>query len=61
MATEDRIERTIGLVILAVLAVGCALVLRPFFTAVRFALFLAVGSSKAASSTVRVTVSASRA
>jgi hypothetical protein len=32
METENRIERTIGLVILVVLAIGCALVLRPFFT-----------------------------
>jgi hypothetical protein len=30
METENRIELTIGLVILAVLAIGCALVLRPF-------------------------------
>jgi hypothetical protein len=33
METENQIERTIGLVILAVLAIGCLLVLRPFFTA----------------------------
>jgi predicted PurR-regulated permease PerM len=42
--TENRIERTIGLVILAVLAIGCALVLRPFFTAVCFALILVVAT-----------------
>jgi predicted PurR-regulated permease PerM len=42
METENRIERTIGLVILAVLAIGFALVLRPFFTAVCFALILVV-------------------
>ena len=40
MDTENRIERTVGLVMLAVLAVGCVLVLRPFFTAVCFALIL---------------------
>jgi hypothetical protein len=33
METDNRIERTIGLVLLAVLAIGCMLVLRPFFTA----------------------------
>jgi len=44
METENRIERTIGLVILAVLAIGCALVLRPFFTAVCFALILVVAT-----------------
>ena len=44
METENRIERTIGLVMLAVLAVGCVLVLRPFFTAVCFAAILVVAS-----------------
>jgi predicted PurR-regulated permease PerM len=44
METENRIERTIGLVILAILAIGCALVLRPFFTAVCFALILVVAT-----------------
>ncbi|HEX6111078.1 MAG TPA: AI-2E family transporter [Geminicoccaceae bacterium] len=42
--TDHRIERTIGLVMLAVLAVGCLLVLRPFFTAVCFALILVVAT-----------------
>ncbi len=41
---ENRIERTVGLVMLAVLAVGCLLVLRPFFTAVCFALILVVAT-----------------
>ena len=40
MDTENRIERTVGLVMLAVLAVGCVPVLRPFFTAVCCALIL---------------------
>jgi predicted PurR-regulated permease PerM len=44
METENRIERTIGLVMLAVLAIGCLLVLRPFFTAVCFALILVVAT-----------------
>jgi predicted PurR-regulated permease PerM len=44
METENRIERRIGLVILAALAIGCALVLRPFFTAVCFALILVVAT-----------------
>ena len=44
MATENRIERTIGLVMLAVLAIGCVLVLRPFFTAVCVALILVVAT-----------------
>jgi predicted PurR-regulated permease PerM len=44
MRTDTRIERTIGLVLLAVLAVGCLLVLRPFFTAVCFALILVVAT-----------------
>jgi predicted PurR-regulated permease PerM len=44
VATENRIERTVGLVMLAVLAVGCVLVLRPFFTAVFFALILVVAT-----------------
>jgi predicted PurR-regulated permease PerM len=44
MATENRIERTIGLVIMAGLAIGCVLVLRPFFTAVCFALILVVAT-----------------
>jgi predicted PurR-regulated permease PerM len=42
--TENRIERTVGLVMLAVLAVGCVLVLRPFFTAVCFALILVIAT-----------------
>ncbi len=41
---ENRIERTVGLVMLAVLAAGCLLVLRPFFTAVCFALILVVAT-----------------
>src|SRR5918996_6571876 len=44
MDSEYRIERTIGLVMLAVLAIGCVLVLRPFFTAVCFALILVVAT-----------------
>jgi predicted PurR-regulated permease PerM len=44
MESEYRIERTIGLVMLAVLAIGCVLVLRPFFTAVCFALILVVAT-----------------
>jgi hypothetical protein len=44
MATENRIERTIGPVVLAVLAIGCVLVLRPFFTAVCFALILVIAT-----------------
>jgi len=44
MATDNRIERTVGLVMLAILAVGCVLVLRPFFTALCFALILVVAS-----------------
>lgn len=44
MESGNRIERTIGLVMLAVLAVGCLLVLRPFFTAVCFALILVVAT-----------------
>jgi predicted PurR-regulated permease PerM len=44
MASENRIERTVGLVMLAILAVGCVLVLRPFFTAVCFALILVVAT-----------------
>jgi predicted PurR-regulated permease PerM len=44
METDNGIERTIGLVMLAVLTVGCALVLRPFFTAVCFALILVVAT-----------------
>jgi hypothetical protein len=47
METENRIERTIGLVLLALLAIGCLLVLRPFFTAVCFALFLVVAALSA--------------
>jgi hypothetical protein len=42
--TETRLECTIGLVILAILAIGCALVLRPIFTAVCFALILVVST-----------------
>jgi predicted PurR-regulated permease PerM len=44
MTAENQIERTIGLVMLAVLALGCVLVLRPFFTAVCFALILVVAT-----------------
>lgn len=44
MATENPIGRTIGMVILAILAMGCLLVLRPFFTAVFFALILVVAT-----------------
>jgi predicted PurR-regulated permease PerM len=44
METENRIERTIGLVLLAVLGIGCLLVLRPFFTAVCFALILVIAT-----------------
>ena len=44
MEAENRIERTVGLVMLAVLAVGCVLVLRPFFTAVCFALILVIAT-----------------
>jgi predicted PurR-regulated permease PerM len=44
MDAENRIERTVGLVMLAVLAVGCVLVLRPFFTAVCFALILVIAT-----------------
>ena len=44
MESENRIERTVGLVMLAVLAVGCVLVLRPFFTAFCFALILVIAT-----------------
>ena len=44
MESDNRIERTIGLVLLAVLAIGCVLVLRPFFTAACFALILVVAT-----------------
>jgi predicted PurR-regulated permease PerM len=44
MAGENRIERTVGLVMLAALAVGCVLVLRPFFTAFCFALILVIAT-----------------
>ena len=44
MEAKNRIERTIGLVMLAILAVGCVLVLRPFFTAVCFALILVIAT-----------------
>lgn len=44
MESENRIERTVGLVMLAVLAIGCLLVLRPFFTAVCFALVLVIAT-----------------
>ena len=44
MEPENRIERTIGLVMLAILAIGCLLVLRPFFTAVCFALILVIAT-----------------
>jgi hypothetical protein len=44
MEAANRIERTLGLVMLAVLAVGCLLVLRPFFTAFCFALILVVAT-----------------
>ena len=44
MESDHRIERTIGLVMLAVLAIGCLLVLRPFFTALFCALILVVAT-----------------
>ena len=44
MEPENRIERTVGLVMLAILAIGCLLVLRPFFTAVCFALILVIAT-----------------
>ena len=44
MAGERRTEQTIGLVILAILAIGCVLVLRPFFTAICFALILVIAT-----------------
>ena len=44
METENRIERTIGVAMLAVLAIGCVLVLRPFFTALCFALILVIAT-----------------
>jgi predicted PurR-regulated permease PerM len=44
VAGPEWIERTIGQVLLAVLAIGCVLVLRPFFTAVCFALILVVAT-----------------
>ena len=44
MDGDNRIERIVGLVLLAMLAVGCVLVLRPFFTAVCFALILVVAT-----------------
>ncbi|HSA82673.1 MAG TPA: AI-2E family transporter [Geminicoccaceae bacterium] len=44
MESENRIERAVGLVMLAILAVGCLLVLRPFFTAVCFALILVIAT-----------------
>jgi predicted PurR-regulated permease PerM len=44
MGSDSRIERIVGLVMLAILAVGCVLVLRPFFTAVCFALILVVAT-----------------
>jgi predicted PurR-regulated permease PerM len=44
MVDDHRTEQTIGLVILAILAIGCVLVLRPFFTAICFALILVVAT-----------------
>jgi predicted PurR-regulated permease PerM len=44
IAGERRTEQTIGLVILAILAVGCILVLKPFFTAICFALILVIAT-----------------
>jgi predicted PurR-regulated permease PerM len=44
MIGDRRTEQTIGLVILAILAIGCVLVLRPFFTAICFALILVVAT-----------------
>jgi predicted PurR-regulated permease PerM len=44
MKTDNRIERIIGLVALAILAIGCLLVLRPFFTAGFCALILVVAT-----------------
>jgi hypothetical protein len=44
MATENRIKRTIGLVLLTILVIGCVLVLRPFFAAVCVALILVVAT-----------------
>ena len=44
METENRIERTIALVMLAVLTIGYLLVLRPFFTAICCALILVVAT-----------------
>ena len=41
---DRRTEQTIGLVILGILVVGCVLVLRPFFTAICFALILVVAT-----------------
>ena len=42
--TENRIEPTVGLMNTGRLAIGCALVLRPFFTAVCFALILVIAT-----------------
>jgi predicted PurR-regulated permease PerM len=44
MDEDKRIERIIGLVILAIVALGCVLVLRPFFTAACFALILVMAT-----------------
>jgi predicted PurR-regulated permease PerM len=44
MDEDRRIERIVGLVILAILAVGCVLVLRPFFTAACFAVVLVMAT-----------------
>src|SRR5918992_4916935 len=44
MDEDRRIERIVGLVILATLAVGCVLVLRPFFTAACFAVILVMAT-----------------
>src|SRR5918992_2595538 len=44
MDEDRRIERIVGLVILAILAVGCVLVLRPFFTAACFAVILVMAT-----------------
>jgi predicted PurR-regulated permease PerM len=44
VADARRTEQTIGLVILAILAIGCVLVLKPFFTAICFALILVIAT-----------------
>jgi predicted PurR-regulated permease PerM len=44
MAGDRRTEQTIGLVIVAILTIGCVLVVRPFFTAICFALILVIAT-----------------